>query len=220
MTIVPGIYLFILSNKEEKTPKVVLSYILVLLSFYNITNIVNVLNLNIVLSSIIFTWIIIVFIILSKKEIIKKISYFAILLPIYDVIMYFDFEYTYKLIAISTMILYCTFLITKFLCKDDNAKNIVGTIGIVLSLYELIFREEFIVGIYIGIVGLIAILIGCFYKNRKPIFISGIVITIANILIQLNNLWDEIPFWLYLLIGGLTLIGVVTYKEISKNKEK
>ena len=157
---------------------------------------------------------------LSKNKVVKYISYFAIFLPIYDLIQYFDFSIYYKLVGESILVLYCTYLVTHLLCKDDTTKNVFGTIGIVLSLYELIYTSSYIVGIYVGIIGLGAILIGCFVKNRKPIFISGIVITIANILIQLNNLWDEIPFWLYLLIGGLTLIGIVTYKEINKNKEK
>ena len=33
---------------------------------------------------------------------------------------------------------------------------------------------------------------------------------------QLNYLWGTIPFWLYLLLGGLVLIGLVTYKELKK----
>lgn len=220
LTILPCLYLYISSIKEEKTGKAVCSYIALLLSIYNVTSIANVLDLNKVLSSIIFAWIIIVFIILSKRDIIKKISYFAILVPIYDVIRYFDFAFEYKAVAISVMILYITFLIAKLLCKDDTAKSVVGTIGIVLSVYFLSVLNNFVVGIYIGIVGLIALLIGYFNKNMKPIFITGIIITVANIFIQLNNLWDEIPFWLYLLVGGLTLIGIVTYKEINKNKEK
>ena len=220
LTILPCLYLYISSLKEDNTGKTVLSYIVLLLSIYNVTSIINVLDLNIVLSSIIFAWIVVVFIILSKRDIIKKISYFAILVPIYDVIKYFNFEYDYQMIAISVMTLYITFLIAKLLCKDDTAKSVVGTIGIVLSVYFLSVLNNFVVGIYIGIVGLIALLIGYFNKNMKPIFITGIIITVANIFIQLNNLWDEIPFWLYLLVGGLTLIGIVTYKEINKNKEK
>lgn len=220
LVIITSICLFISSIKENKTPLIVISYLLLLLSFYNITTITNILDLNKVLSSIIFTWIIIIFIILSKNKIIKYISYFALFIPIYDVIGYFDFSIYYKLIVESILVLYCTFLITKLLCKNDTSKNIVGTIGIVLSLYLLFFIQNYVVGIYIGIIGIITILIGCFIKNRKPIFITGIVITIVNIVVQLGNLWEEVPFWLYLLIGGLTLIGIVTYKEITKNKEK
>ena len=184
LILLPCICLFISSNIEKNNPKLVFSYILVLTSIYNITTITNVLDLNVILSSIIFAWILIVFILLSKNDLIKKISYFAIILPIYDSIMYLDFEYAYQAVSISIMVLYITFLITKFLCKDDNLKGIIGTIGIVLSLYGLVFINNFVVGVYIGIVGIIAILIGCFKNNRKPMFITGIVITIANIFIK------------------------------------
>jgi hypothetical protein len=162
-----------------------------------------------------------VFILLSKKSIIKTISYFAILLPIYDVIRYFDFDRSYYLISLSILILYTTFLIIKLFAKEEPAKSIVMTIGIVLSVVEVLeVIIEPVCGIYVGLIGIIAIIIGSFKKELKPVFITGIVITITNIIIQLNNLWDEVPFWLYLLIGGLTLIGIVTYKEINKSKEK
>ena len=60
------------------------------------------------------------------------------------------------------------------------------------------------------------------YKDKElgTLFPTGIIITIANIIYQLNQLWGEIPFWLYLLIGGLSIIVFVTYKELRKNKEK
>ena len=221
LIVVPSLYLFYLSNKKEENWMIVLSYILVLLSFYNMTSITNILELNTILSSIIFTWIIIIFIILSKKTVIKTTSYFAILLPIYDVIRYCDFDRSYYLISLSILILYTTFLIIKLFAKEEPAKSVVMTIGIILAItgvLEVIIEP--VCGIYVGLIGIIAIIIGSFKKEAKPVFITGLVITILNIIIQLNNLWDEIPFWLYLLIGGLTLIGIVTYKEIMKSKEK
>ena len=35
---------------------------------------------------------------------------------------------------------------------------------------------------------------------------------------QLWDLWDDIPFSIYLLLGGFILIGIVTIKELRKNK--
>lgn len=218
LILIPAIYLFVESlNKDKKLIKA-LSYSLLLLSIYNIIRINNILDLSTFISSIIFIWILIIFIILIKDELIKKISYFAIVVPIYDMVEYFETDY--KMIAISIMGLYLTFLAVKFFCKGDASKNIVAIIGIVISISDLLSSSSYLVGIYVGVVGIIVLLIGYFDKNKKPIFITGIIITIANILIQLQNLWEEIPFWLYLLIGGLTLIGIVTYKEINKNKEK
>ena len=72
------------------------------------------------------------------------------------------------------------------------------------------------IGIYIGIVGLIIIFIGYINKSLMPIFKFGVILTIINIIIQLKDLWNAIPFWLYLLTCGIAIISFVTYKEIKK----
>ena len=37
---------------------------------------------------------------------------------------------------------------------------------------------------------------------------------------QLKDVWNFIPVWAYILVAGLVLIGIVTYKEYSKTKPK
>lgn len=76
------------------------------------------------------------------------------------------------------------------------------------------------VGLFIGIVALVSILVG--YKSEKYVafYYTGIVFTILNLLIQLKDLWSVIPIWAYILVAGLILIGVVTYKEYSKSNPK
>ena len=69
------------------------------------------------------------------------------------------------------------------------------------------------------IIGIITIIIGYYQKELKYFFSAGILITILNIIYQLK-IWTKIPFWLYLLIGGLSIIGFVTYKEMKKTKNK
>ncbi len=53
---------------------------------------------------------------------------------------------------------------------------------------------------------------------------TGIITTVCNIMYQLREIWIQVPFWLYLLVGGLSIIVFVTYKEIknmqSKNNKK
>ena len=42
-----------------------------------------------------------------------------------------------------------------------------------------------------------------------------------NIIVQLQTVWEKVPFYLYLLVFGLGIIGFVSYKELKKiNKEK
>ena len=49
--------------------------------------------------------------------------------------------------------------------------------------------------------------------------IEGIIFLISDIVIQMSELWGMIPVWAYLLVGGLSLIGVVTVREL-KNKDE
>ena len=217
LIILSSIYIYFSSNKLNNFHKV-FSYILLILSIYISLNIINLLEINTLLSSIIIIWILVVFIILSNKEIIKKISYFALVLPIIDLINYFEFDYELKLICSSILVLYITFLIVKFLCKDKFSKNLLSIIGIVIAVFASFTPSSYIIGMYIGILGLIIVFIGYSYKELSSLFITGAIITIVNIIYQLKDLWYKIPFWLYLLLGGLSIIGFVTYKEINRKK--
>ena len=119
-------------------------------------------------------------------------------------------------LLLNKLILHILYLILKYFCKSESSKRIVSLIGIILIVGTAISTTGVYVGIYIGIVALILILIGIFSKNYKIMTTVGIIVTIINILYQLNYLWGTIPFWLYLLLGGLVLIGLVTYKELKK----
>ena len=103
------------------------------------------------------------------------------------------------------------------MCVDNNIECSSSSINFcnTSNTSALTTGSNALVGIYIGIVALILILIGIFSKNYKIMTTVGIIVTVINILYQLNYLWGTIPFWLYLLLGGLVLIGLVTYKELK-----
>jgi hypothetical protein len=63
------------------------------------------------------------------------------------------------------------------------------------------------------------IIFGSIKKEYRAILVEGIIILIANIIIQLWEFWGILPVWVYLLVGGLTLIGIVTVKELCRNNE-
>jgi multisubunit Na+/H+ antiporter MnhB subunit len=85
---------------------------------------------------------------------------------------------------------------------------------------NFIFTEYFLVGLVIGVICLILILIGLNNDKYKFHFYVGVVFTILNIIYQLRDIWSVIPFWLYLLIGGLVLIFVATQKQMKKIEKK
>lgn len=223
LTLLSSIYLFynnvLIEEKEQKKENLTISYILLTASIYNIIVQIDFLNLGRIISSIIMIWFLIIMTILNDKSIIKKISLFAIIIPIYNIMTELTSNMIYHRIMISILILYITFLIMKFVCKKDEDRNISGLMGIIFAVLEVAFISNYTIGIYIGIIGIIVILIGYYRKELEYFFNTGIIITITNIIYQLR-IWKEIPFWLYLLLGGLSIIGFVTYKEMKKNKNK
>lgn len=221
LTFLSSTYLFYinLSPKEIQERKLIISYALFIASLYNIIVVINILSLSKIITSIIIIWCLSIINILNNKSIIKKMSFLMILIPIYDIIKEVRYNTIYKPLMISIMILYITFLLSKFILTKAEDKNVAGLIGIILSIVEVFFISNYIIGIYIGILGIITIIIGYYNKNYKNFFNVGILITILNIVYQLK-IWTQIPFWLYLLLAGLSIIGFVTYKELNKkNKE-
>lgn len=219
--LIPAIYLFYIlnSNKSDDKFKIGLSYINLNYIVYHIITKTNIFNIPLLTSSIIFIILLLVIKIFIKNEFLKKLTYFIIILPLFDILNDIFMDNELKIIIESITLLYLTFLATKFLFKSKDSKNIFAIIGIIISLQN-VFYSSYIINLYVGMVGLIIIMIGYNKKELFAVFITGIIITILNILIALSNLWEEIPFWLYLLLGGLGIIIFVTYKEIKKSKIK
>ena len=194
----------------------ILSYIILLTSIYIPFIVLNILEINLIFITLIFIILMLIVLMLLKNPIINKITLFYIALPIFTLLNKQSFTYEIDLILISILNLYFTFLLIKLFIKNTSAKNILGIIGILYSISEVLFINNIYIGIYIGIVGLIIIFIGYINKSLMPIFKFGVILTIVNIIIQLKDLWNAIPFWLYLLTCGIAIISFVTYKEIKK----
>lgn len=213
LIVLSSLYLFIKLYKDDLGLKI-LTYIL-LLSTICIFN--NNLGINSLLSNLITLGIYLLFMLIVRKDkTLEVISNLSIIIPIYSLVDYYFYDLEVNTIIGNILDFYILYLILKYFCKNESSRRVVSLIGIILIVGSAISTSGIYVGIYIGIVAFILILIGIFSKNYKIMTTVGVVITIINILYQLNNLWGTIPFWLYLLLGGLVLIGVVTYKELKK----
>ena len=213
-------YLFAIQyfNKESsKKGLLIFTYILFLLTIHK--NIVGINDFHMLkpLDAIFTILIYVLFILFLKESTYKKITFFAILLPSFSIIHYFEYE-VWSSILTSFMILYFFSLIIIFFCRKDDEKNVCGLAGLFFSLLVVFFHNHFIVGIYVGILGILAIFLSYYRREFKYFFYAGIVITIINVLYRLKGIWGSIPLWLYLLLGGFSLIGFVTYKELNKKK--
>ena len=213
LVVLSSLYLFIRLYKDDLGLKI-LTYILLLSNIYIFSS--N-LGLNSLVSNLITLSIYLLFMLIVRKDkALELISNIFAIVPIYSLADYYFYDAQINTIIESILDFYILYLILKYFCKSESSKRIVSLIGIILIVGTAISTTGVYVGIYIGIVALILILIGIFSKNYKIMTTVGIIVTIINILYQLNYLWGTIPFWLYLLLGGLVLIGLVTYKELKK----
>ena len=155
------------------------------------------------------------------KKWIKRLSYLYIVLPLSTLITSTDTTYVTKSILSSFTQLYVMYLVVKFFIKDSIAKNIVLIVSIIFCCADTFLIDDIYAGIYIGILGLIIIIAGYKRDDLTPLFTTGIIMTVLNIIYRLKDVWKVIPFWLYLLVGGLAIIFFVTYRELKKqNKSK
>ena len=207
------------ANYEEKYLKLPI-YITFLTSIFVPMSCQGLLIDNPYLTTLLFIWILVIIIITSQERTIKITSYFYIIFPILKLIYLKDLSTEVSTISTSILILYITYLIQEFLCKENSSKVLTIIIGVLVSLTipGIFFLNKLTILIYVGLISLSLIIIG--YKNNdfNKLFIFGIILTIINILVQLRDIWSSIPAWLYLLIVGLGIIIVATYLQTKSKK--
>ena len=124
----------------------------------------------------------------------------------------------YVMLINRSVILLLTVILSLILVKNKMVNSIILAIVFPLVLLSLIYEINIAIAIYIGCIALAMIIFGFIKKDYKAIYIEGIIFLIANLVIQLWEFWGVLPIWVYLLVGGLTLIGIVTVKELKKNE--
>jgi hypothetical protein len=73
--------------------------------------------------------------------------------------------------------------------------------------------------IIIGVLSLASFLSGMSFKVKSYFFIgSGMLL--LTIYTQTKPMWGNMPWWIYLLIGGITLIGFASFHEFQKQNKK
>ena len=70
----------------------------------------------------------------------------------------------------------------------------------------------------IFVIFLILLVIGSYTLKYGPIFLVSLFAIIVNIVLLTRDFWLNLPWWLYVLITGLILIGFAIYNEIREKK--
>lgn len=131
-----------------------------------------------------------------------------------------DIDEIYKLIITRSIFVLMAILICAVIIRDSKINNLFLGIALPLVILSVIYHIDIAVALFVGCLALMMVIFGAIKKQYKAIYVEGIVFTIMNLVIQLWDLWGELPLYVYLLIGGFVLIGIVTIKELKKSNKK
>ncbi|MFJ7746314.1 hypothetical protein [Peribacillus sp. NPDC097295] len=114
-----------------------------------------------------------------------------------------------------------TILLRKVFNKGKVTQYI--EMGIVFALFIVLIGDAMASNtlndaLIIGTISLAAILLG-FTMKYKSYFLAGTVTILFNIYMNTNSMWGQMPWWLYLIIGGGLLITIASFFEWKKQKD-
>lgn len=171
---------------------------------------------NIFISSIIsVAMIMLLYFIYSDKNV-KYLSLVYITIPIMELIDNFT-SGTITDILERFILLLPVFILTRkvFNMANDN-KKIFELIALSLIFLSIIFTIDIFVAIALGIISITLIIIGYLVKY-KELTLFGYISLSLMLIIQTSSLWTKLPWWAFLLLFGIILVGFAIYNENKKN---
>ena len=189
-------------------------------AFYNILEPLDMVVLGLI--GIVFAYLVLM-ILFKKNEIFRWISIVFLLAPYISLLENSNFPREVEYIFVSVALLSLIFSYTRGFLRTVDTK-LINTIEIVaLSIWYVITifgRTTLEIAAFVGIISFVSILIG--YKSEKwsSLYYTGIAFLILNTIIQLREFWMKVPIWAYILVAGLILVGLVTYREYFKISKK
>ena len=149
--------------------------------------------------------------IVNRKDTLKKkMGDIIFVLPLWSLVSRFKFHYDIKQLLYMGLAFYVIYLIDNYFIKNKKDKFEIFAISAVLLLN--VFTESVLIGIVVGTISILLIVIGINKERFKHFVNVGIIFTLLNLIYQLRTVLTEIPLPIYLLIAGLTILGVVTHK--------
>lgn len=211
------LYLY-LHFKKEKNNIQIISYLIMLLITYANLNTIGVVYDKTILSLLICVILFITYSLLTDNKWLKRVSYLLIVLPYFNLRDVLVVNHENILFVLDHLIsLYYSIVIATFISNEkDKNRFILITVG--LNLLLMIISTNIFSGVLAGILSLCCIYFGFFKEKYNSLYKMGIILGLLNIIVKFKTLWFEIPFWCYLLIGGLIIIAFATYKQIKMKR--
>lgn len=223
VSIFSSLYLFVIHytdiDESNKVINYTIIYILLLSSICYPFVIQNILDLNIMIVTIFYIVILLLLIPILNNKYITRFTLLYISLPLINLVQNgFDSE-VLEAIFENLIGFYVLFLVLYLFVKGDDTRTVFALIGLGLLMLRIVFIEDILVFLYVGMIGLIYIVIGFRYKGLSKLFIGGVIVVLLDIIKGLWDVWSQIPSWLYLLVVGLSIISFVMYREVKKQKK-
>lgn len=94
-----------------------------------------------------------------------------------------------------------------------NSKIFWGLVIVILSLLQFIPEE---IQKYVFNYQVILILLGIYFVFKKKVL--GWIFVGVGVYSYLSLIWEDLPFWILLLISGLVILGLGVKETVDKNK--
>ena len=165
------------------------------------------------------------FISILEKLIIKTITALSLLLPYYVTIAEFEWNRYIKTEMVVLPFIVLTILLSTHTWKAykkvmSMIQLIVLVIVTAILVTDALTSNTIYDAIILGVLSLASMISGMHYRIKAYFFV-GIGVLLLNVLLQTKPYWGNFPWWGYLIIAGLTLIGFASTYELQKqNKDK
>ncbi|MDN4072036.1 hypothetical protein [Fictibacillus terranigra] len=156
------------------------------------------------------------------QKVLQTLSLLVSLLTYYTIIDIIDFPdylmaelYVLPWIPVSCLLARKTWNLTEKVNMYVQY-SLIGVISLILMI-DAMYSYKIIDAIILGTLAVIFILYG-FVSKQKSYFFSGLIVLLVNVLVQTRPYWGNMPWWVYLLIAGILLIGFAGSNEYKKQK--
>ncbi len=156
------------------------------------------------------------------KRILQTLSCLFVLLAYYSFIDQFDIPVIIQTeLNVLPWILLSYVITRKTWNVPELTANLIqyfllGIIGITLMI-DAMQSYQIMDAIILGTLSFISIIYG-FISKQKSYFFTGLIVLLLNVLIQTRPYWGNMPWWVYLLVTGILLIGFASFNEYKKQK--
>ena len=122
--------------------------------------------------------------------------------------------------------LYLIFVLFMVIFPINKKQSLLKHTLFIVFMAFIIFFDIYLPGIYLNVLAGVACIGLIVYsllhkKYTTAYFIIGVIFSVLNLVYALKDVWSQVPFWLYLLFGGIIVIilcTVLLIREVYKKQ--